>query len=45
MAYGTVHAYGPETEFTLEFPLRPQSVELDPASWILSDETTTKRLK
>ncbi len=42
---GTLHVAGPKTDFALRLPLRPEKVELDPELWILSEETSTKRMK
>lgn len=41
-ARGVVHAYGPQANFTIELPMRPSKVELDPDHWVLSEKTTTK---
>jgi len=41
-ARGTVHAYGPTTNFQIRLPARPTKVELDPQRWILSEKTSTK---
>jgi aminopeptidase N len=38
----TIRATGPSTVVELKLPMRPKKVELDPASWILSDKTTTR---
>jgi hypothetical protein len=37
-----VRASGPSSTFELKLPARPKKVELDPASWILSEKTATK---
>lgn len=42
VANGTVAALGPKTPFKIKLPAKPQKVELDPNSWVLSDKTTTK---
>lgn len=42
IAHGTVAAYGPSTPFRIRLPRRPESVELDPNRWVLSEKTTTK---
>jgi hypothetical protein len=41
-ARGVVHAYGPQTPFTIELPMRPVKVELDPEHWVLSEKTSTR---
>ena len=41
-ANGTVHAYGPVSEFQIKLPARPTKVELDPDHWVLSAKTSTK---
>lgn len=38
-----VYALGPETPFSLKIPAKPDSVELDPELWVLSEKTTTKK--
>ena len=38
-----VYANGPETAFKIPMPMKPNSVELDPDWWILSEKTSTKR--
>ena len=38
----TVRAAGPSTPFELKLPTKPRKVELDPASWVLSEKTTTR---
>jgi hypothetical protein len=43
--HAIVHAYGPQTAFKVNLPLRPESVELDPDHWVLSESTSTKRVK
>lgn len=45
VARGTIHAIGPATPVTIKLPARPNEVELDPDNWVLSDKTSTKRLK
>jgi hypothetical protein len=37
-----VLATGPTSKVQLKLPSKPLKVELDPASWILSDKTTAK---
>jgi hypothetical protein len=37
----TVAAQGPRTPFQFKLPLKPQSVELDPHRWVLSEKTST----
>ena len=41
-ARGTVHAYGPKTDFAIKLPMAPKKVELDPNRWILSENTSIK---
>lgn len=38
----TLRAAGASTPFELKLPARPKKVELDPASWVLSEKTTTR---
>jgi aminopeptidase N len=42
IATGTVSAYGPKTPFSIKLPKTPQSAELDPQRWVLSERTATK---
>jgi hypothetical protein len=42
VARTTVLARGPSTPFELSLPKKPNKVELDPDSWVLSEKTTTK---
>jgi hypothetical protein len=42
VARTTVLARGPSTPFELSLPTKPNKVELDPDSWVLSEKTTTK---
>jgi hypothetical protein len=42
IARTTVLATGPTSKVQLKLPSKPLKVELDPASWILSDKTTAK---
>jgi aminopeptidase N len=42
VANGTVAAYGPKNAFRIKLPRKPQKVQLDPNSWVLSESTTTK---
>lgn len=42
VARGTVAAFGASAPFKIRLPRRPQSVELDPSRWVLSEKTTTK---
>lgn len=44
-ARGTVHAYGPKTPFSIKLPAAPKKVEMDPALWVLSENTSTKEVK
>ena len=41
-ARGTIPASGRKTPFEIKFPIKPQKVELDPESWVLSERTSTK---
>lgn len=43
VARGTVLARGPQQPVNIVLPVRPESVELDPEMWILSDKTSTKK--
>lgn len=45
VARGTIPAMGPATPVTIKLPARPNEVELDPDNWVLSEKTSTKRLK
>jgi len=42
VARTSVFASGPTSKVQIKLPSRPAKVELDPASWILSDKTITK---
>ena len=42
-AQGTVHAFGPTTQFQIRLPAAPSKVELDPNHWIISASTSTNR--
>lgn len=42
VAMGSIAADGPKTPFNIKLPAKPQKVQLDPNSWILSEKTTTK---
>lgn len=42
-AHTTILAQGPRQPVNLTLPLRPDSVELDPEMWVLSDKTSTKK--
>jgi aminopeptidase N len=37
-----LRAAGPSTPFELKLPMKPKKVELDPASWVLSEKTLTR---
>ncbi len=41
-AYGTVAAVGPNAPVKIKLPMKPESIELDPKRWVLSDKTSTK---
>ncbi|MCO6509473.1 MAG: hypothetical protein J5I65_01660 [Aridibacter famidurans] len=43
VARGTVHAYGPSTPFSIDLPMKPKGVSLDPDKWILSDKTSESK--
>jgi len=43
VARGTILARGPQSPVNIMVPARPESVELDPDMWVLSDKTTTKK--
>lgn len=42
-ARGTVLAKGPQQPISIALPMRPESVELDPDLWVLSEKTSTKK--
>ena len=41
-AYATMMSRGPKTPFSFKLPARPESMELDPQRWVLSEKTSTK---
>jgi hypothetical protein len=43
VAYTTVAALGPRTPVSIQLPVRPTKVELDPDMWVLSDKTTIQK--
>ncbi len=43
VARGTVIAKGPQQPVSITLPMRPESVELDPDLWVLSEKTSTKK--
>lgn len=43
VARGTVYAYGPSTPFSIDLPMKPKGVNLDPDKWILSDKTSESK--
>jgi aminopeptidase N len=43
VARGTVLALGPQNPVAIRLPQKPESVELDPEHWVLSDKTSTKK--
>jgi hypothetical protein len=43
VARGTILANGPQQPVTIRLPQKPESVELDPEHWVLSEKTTTKK--
>jgi len=43
VANGTVLANGPQQPFSITLPMQPESVELDPDMWVLSEKTSTKK--
>ena len=42
-ARGTVSVTGAQTPFSIKLPSRPESAELDPDMWVLSEKTSTKK--
>ncbi len=42
-AQSIVYVNGPETAVNIPLPMKPNSVELDPDMWILSEKTETKK--
>jgi hypothetical protein len=40
-----VYAQGPQAPFAFKLPSKPDSVELDPDAWVLSEKTSTKLAK
>ena len=44
-ARGLVYAYGPMTAFAIKLPSQPTDVELDPEQWVLSAQTSARRIK
>lgn len=45
VARGTVLANGAQQSVSIRLPLKPESVELDPDHWVLSDKTSAKMKK
>jgi hypothetical protein len=45
IARGIVFAVGNQSQMTLHAPTVPDNVELDPERWVLSDRTTTVKIK
>lgn len=43
-ASGTILAHGPQQPINIMLPRKPESVELDPDFWVLSEKTSTKKL-
>jgi hypothetical protein len=43
VARGTVLANGPQQPVSIRLPQKPESVELDPEHWVLSEKTTTRK--
>jgi len=43
VSYGLVLAAGPQRAATIRVPSMPESVELDPDRWVLSEKTTTTK--
>ena len=41
-AGATVAALGAKTPFKIKLPAKPQRVELDPSSWVLSEKTSLR---
>ncbi len=44
-AQGTIHAFGPATPVAIPLPEKPAKVKLDPDAWVLSENTSEKRVK
>jgi aminopeptidase N len=42
--HAMVYANGPTTPFKVTLPMKPESVDLDPDMWILSEKTSTKKM-
>ncbi|MBI1738765.1 MAG: hypothetical protein HYR58_05905 [Acidobacteria bacterium] len=42
-ARGTVFVKGAQTPFSIKLPSRPESAEMDPDLWVLSEKTSTKK--
>jgi peptidase M1-like protein len=40
---GTILAKGPQQPVSITLPARPESIELDPELWVLSEKTSTKK--
>jgi aminopeptidase N len=43
VARGSVLAQGPQQPININLPMKPDSVELDPDMWVLSEKTSTKK--
>ncbi len=43
IARGTILAMGPQQPVNITLPQKPESVELDPELWVLSEKTSTRR--
>jgi aminopeptidase N len=43
IARGTVLALGPKQPVSIPLPIKPESMELDPDHWVLSEKTSTKQ--
>jgi hypothetical protein len=43
VARGTVLANGAQQPVSIRLPQKPESVELDPDHWVLSDKTSTRK--
>ena len=39
--FGTIAAHGPSNAFQIKLPTKPESMELDPQKWVLSEKTWT----
>lgn len=42
VAQGTVAAFGPKAPFSIKLPTKPESMDLDPQKWVLSEKTSNR---